>query len=305
MTSSPHRPRGTGIVLDHIAHWIPDLAAGAADLERLGFRLTPYTEHTHSPAPGAPVEPAGTANHCIMLREGYLEILAATKDTSLAKEIRARIARHVGVHLAAFGVNDAAAERERLVEQGFAQRPLVALKRATTLADGAEATLRFTVVRPQPGLLPEGRVQFLSQDTPELVWEQRWLEQPNGAQALTDLLLCVDDVDECARRYARYLRTDSQAMHDGAVLRFQRGTLSILTPAAVRASMPRVQPDPAPCMAGYALRVADLAATRGWLEQAGFACEQSANGALVLAMPASLGGVVAFHDGGGPPWRKH
>lgn len=303
MNTSPHTPQGDGIFLDHLAHWIPDLAAGAADLERLGFRLTPYTEHTHSPAPGAAVEPAGTANHCIMLRAGYLEILTAIADTPLAKEIHARMARHVGLHLAAFCVNDAAAERERLVAQGFAQRPLVGLKRAAELADGREVTLRFTVIRPEPGLLPEGRVQFLSQDTPELVWEERWLDHPNGAVALTDLLMCVDDVDECAQRYARYLRTAAQPLRGGRVLRFQRGALSILTPHALRDALPGVQTPPTPCMAAYALRVTDPDATAAYLRGAGFTCTRSDNGALILPMPASLGSVLVFHGGDGPPWQ--
>ena len=86
MNPSPHRPRADGIVLDHLAHWVPDMTLAAEDLQRLGFTLTPYTEHTHSPAPDAPVEPAGTANQCIMLREGYLEILTATADTARGKK---------------------------------------------------------------------------------------------------------------------------------------------------------------------------------------------------------------------------
>ncbi len=303
MTTSPHTPRGDGIFLDHLAHWVPDLAAAARELQRMGYRLTPRTEHSHSPAPGAAVEPAGTANHCIMLREGYLEILAATRDTPVAREVRAAVERHVGVHLAAFCVNDAAAERDRLIAQGFAQRPLVALKRGAQMADGGTATLRFTVIRPEAGSLPEGRVQFLTQHTPELVWEERWLDQPNGALALTDLLFCVHDVDECARRYARYLRTDASPLPAGRGLAFQRGTLAILAPGAARALLAGVELPPAPCMAGYAVRVADLQAARRHLEGAGLACLPAAGGSLVVPMPAALGGVTVFHDGSGPPWR--
>jgi len=299
-----HTPEGTGIFLDHLAHWIPDMAAGAADLERMGFLLTPYTEHTHSPAPGAPVEPAGTANHCIMLREGYLEILTATGDTEVGREVRARIAHHVGVHLAAFCVNDAAAERERLIAQDFPQRPLVGLERDAQMADGSTATLRFTVIRPQAGSLPEGRVQFLTQHTPELVWEDRWLHHPNGVDALTDIVFCVDDVDECARRYARYLRTDAEPLAAGGrVLRFERGAVSIMTRDAARTALAEIDPAPAPCMAGYALRARDLDATRSFLEQAGFTCLDAAGGAVLVPMPATLGGVVAIHQGGGAPWH--
>ncbi len=303
MSTSPHVPRGPGIYLDHLAHWVPDLAAAARDLERLGYRLTPRTEHTHSPAPGAPVEPAGTANQCIMLRAGYLEILCPTADTAIAQEVRTAMARHPGLHLAAFCVRDAAAERERLLAQGFAQRPLVALKRAATLADGRDATLRFTVIRPEAGSLPEGRVQFLTHETPELLWEDRWLDQPNGAVALTDLLFCVTDVDECARRYARYLRTDASPIASGRALAFERGTLSILTPDTASALLPGTTLPAPPCMAAYAVRVADPDATRAFLEGAGIGHARSGDGALVVPMPETLGGVTVFHAGGGPPWR--
>jgi hypothetical protein len=269
----------------------------------LGFRLTPYTEHDHSPAPGAALEPAGTANRCIMLREGYLEILTATRDTPLAAEVRGAMARHVGVHLAAFGVNDAVAEHARLTASGFPQRPPVALKRDAQMADGRSATLRFTVVRPEAGLLPEGRVQFLVQETPEQVWEERWLHQPNGAVALTDIALCVNDVDECAARYERYLRTDAEHAGRGRrVLRFQRGTLAIMTPLAARDAFAGAEPAVPPAMAGYALRCDDLAATRHFLEAAGYNPLTAGLGALVLPMAPTLGGLAVFHDGAGPGW---
>lgn len=304
MKPARHTPHANGIVLDHLAHWVPDMSAAAADLQRMGFTLTPYTEHTHSPAPDAAVEPAGTANHCIMLQQGYLEILTATADTAIAREVRTAIDRYVGVHLAAFGVNDAPAERERLLAQEFAQRPAVALKRQATMADGSEQTLRFTVVRPEPGLLPEGRVQFLTQHTPELVWEERWLTQANGAQALTDVLLCTQDVSECAQRYARYLRTDAApaGSESGRVLRFERGAMSILTPSAACDALHGLRLCPPPCIAGYAVRVLDVDSTGQFLRAAGVSFTTASNGSLVVPMPPSLGGVCVFHDGSGPAW---
>jgi hypothetical protein len=298
-----HVPADDGIYLDHLAHWVPDLDAAGAALEAMGFRLTPRTDHVHSPAPGAPVEPAGSANRCIMLREGYLEILAATADTPVGTEVRTALARHTGVHLAAFCARDAVAEHQRLVAEGFPQRPPVALERAATLQDGSAVTLAFRVIRPQPGLLPEGRVQFLTHGTPEWLWEARWLAQPNGAEALTDLLFVSDDVQACALRYARYLRTvPERAGDDVAVLRFARGTLTVLPAARALDVLGGLRAAPAPCMAGYALRVADLDETAAYLQGAGHEPRAAANGARLLAMPAALGGIVAFHAGQGAPW---
>ena len=64
-----------------------------------------------------------------MLRRGYVEILAATADTPLAQQLREQLARHVGLHLAAFGSADAAAEHRRLAAAGFPVLPLVDMRR--------------------------------------------------------------------------------------------------------------------------------------------------------------------------------
>ena len=55
---------------------------------------------------------------------------------------------------------------------------------------------------------------------------------------------------------------------------------------------------------GRLLQVTDPAATRAYLERAGFSCTEAAGGALVLPVPPTLGSVVVFHGGGGPPWRE-
>ena len=84
--------------------------AASALLERLGFLITPYAEHTHAAAHGGeePV-PAGSANRCIMLEAGYLEVLTPTGETPIAREVRAALERYTGLHLAAFCAADAAA----------------------------------------------------------------------------------------------------------------------------------------------------------------------------------------------------
>src|SRR3977135_669230 len=105
-------PAPGAVFLDHVAHFVPEMEAAAAALERCGFRPTPFTAQTNR-VDGMPV-PAGTGNRCAMLRQGYVEILTATADTELARQLRERIADHVGLHLAAFSSADAGAEHQRL-----------------------------------------------------------------------------------------------------------------------------------------------------------------------------------------------
>ena len=101
-----------------------------------------------------------------MLEEGYIEILAPTLDTPNAQRVRERMARYDGVHLACFGTPDAEAEHRRLAAQGFEPEPLVNLERTL---EGGE-TVRFKVVYVPPAKMPEGRVQYVEQLTPEAIW---------------------------------------------------------------------------------------------------------------------------------------
>src|SRR4029077_322213 len=91
-------PSPGAVFLDHVAHFVPEMETAAALLERCGFCLTPFTAQTNR-VDGKAV-PAGTGNRCAMLRQGYVEILTAVAtpsgDTDLARQLRERIADHVG-----------------------------------------------------------------------------------------------------------------------------------------------------------------------------------------------------------------
>ena len=299
MSSAGQLPAGEAIYLDHLAHWVPDIHAASALLDRLGFLLTPYAEHVHADG-GRPV-PAGSANQCIMLEAGYLEVLTPIGDTPIAEEVRAALGRYTGLHLAAFGVADAARHRERLVAAGFPQRPSVTLARDSTTADGAPCTLRFTVVRPQVGCMAEGRVQFLTHHTPDHVWQARWLEHPNTARALTDMLFCVNDPREASARYERYLGRRAEAVDGGYLFTVERGRLALLDAERIGQALPGIHIPCVPFMAAYAVECENLGNTLAVLRASGV--EYRAHEKRVLSIPAqpALGGTIAFTEGGAPP----
>lgn len=187
------------IYLDHVGWFVGDMGEAAA-FERLGFPLTPYTVHSNAGLDGGPPVPSGTANRCAMLRCGYLEILEAVGDTPLARQHRQALARYTGVHLLAFTCADAGAEAARLSAAGFKPEPTVRLRRTT---EAGEA--RFSVVRIAPDVMPEGRVQLLVQETPGVVWQDRFIARDNGIHALLGVVLEVADPDEAAARFGRFL----------------------------------------------------------------------------------------------------
>jgi hypothetical protein len=217
-------PSPGAVFLDHVAHFVPEMEAAAAALERCGFRPTPFTAQTNR-VDGMPV-PAGTGNRCAMLRQGYVEILTATADTELARQLRERIADHVGLHLAAFSSADAGAEHRRLTAAGFATLPLVDMRRPVATESGNEDA-RFTIARIAHGGMPEGRVQFLTHHTERLVWRDGFLDHPNGARALTGLWIAADDPAEPAERFARFAGRPACRAGEVTTVALDRGAVHI------------------------------------------------------------------------------
>ncbi len=280
------------LTLDHVAHFVPEVDAASAALERLGFTLTPFSVQSHRLQPDGPLVPAGTANRCVMFERGYIEFLTPTADTPLAEQLRVAIRRYTGVHLIAFGTADPQADYDRLAAGGFDPLPPVALQRPISTESG-EDTARFTVVRVPPGVMAEGRVQFCHQRTPELVWQSRWIRHANGATALAAVLVCVADPAEAAQRYARFTGIAAQQHGEAWALRTARGAVVFGAPAAWKQAL-GVAPPALPWIAGYVLETPDLEKT---CEVAGV--RRITGGHGIVAMPQSLGGVLVFGRPGG------
>jgi hypothetical protein len=284
---SGQRPAPGALVLDHIAHWVPDRAAAETELRRLGFAPTPFSEQFTRASPEAPPISAGTGNHCAMLERGYLEFLAPIGDTPNAASLRAGIARYTGVHLIAFGTVEPGRERERLAREGFGPLPAVALERDIGAPDGT-ARAKFAVVRTPAGTMPEGRVQFVEQRTPELLWQPRRLEHPNSATALTRVHLCVADPAEAVARFARYTGLTAATIDGAPGLATSRGDLVFRDPADTKAAL-GVEAPAVPWIAGCTLACRDLARVPPGRE--------AAQGRVVVPS-AALGGVFAFEETG-------
>jgi hypothetical protein len=282
--------------LDHVAHFVPDRDAAATALEQLGFTLTPFSEQSHRLERDGPLVPAGTGNRCVMLREGYLEFLTPFADTPVADQLRESIRRYVGVHLIAYGTPDADADFARLDANGFKPLTPVRLQREAQTATGT-TTVRFVVTRTAPGTMPEGRIQFCGHQTPEGVWQLRWIEHANRAAGLRRVFLCVDDPAGAARRYAAYtgIATDAVARDAGCefIQRPARGTLHLMDADAMQAQF-GLAPPTMPWIAGYELASDDLAITRAVIDASGMPTRMLADGRLLVVLPPALGGFMVF-----------
>ncbi len=285
--ASRNTPPPGDVYLDHTAHFVADQDSAAAALGALGFTVTPYSVQTvPDPATGAPT-PTGTANICVMLPEGYLEFLVHTADTPIGLEFRAALERRAGLHLAAFGVADAAERHAALASGGHAMRPLVHMTRDVETPAGP-VPAQFTVARLVAGTMPEGRVQLVTHGTEAAMWQPRWTAHDNGARRLAALVISAPDPEEAAGRFARFLGLSASPWRDGYRLQLARGAVEFLPEAAAEALVGEPVETGRPAMAAVRIAVDDLDAIRRRAEEADMPPRASGDG-LALPFGAALG----------------
>ena len=268
------KPAPGELFVDHVAHFVADLDAAARILESLGIKVTPTSVHQ------TPEGPAGTSNRCVMLEEGYIELLSPTHDTPVAQRVRGLMARYAGIHLVCFGTPDAEAEHRRLQAHGFEPQPLVDLSR-----EGG--TIRFKVVRLSPEKMPEGRIQYVQQLTPERIWGASDVNRLR----LEEVFVVAKNPAETAARWARFAGLIPSAMRDGVQLETARGRIFIGKRAAIAKRLGAAPP--APAIAGYALACRHPEKLAARCKAAGMKVQK--HGKRYAAMlPKALGGAWLF-----------
>lgn len=272
------KPAPGELFLDHLSHFVPDLDAAAELLERLGFAVTPVSVQKTDEGP------VGASNRCVMLEEGYLEFLTPTLDTPTARRMRERLELFVGVHLACFGTPDAEAEHARLAAHGFEPQPLVDLAR--DVEEGRQ--VRFKVARPAPEAMPEGRIQYVQQMTPEAIWTEKSLAHRNGVTGLKALYVVAADAADTAARWARFSAMLPRREDDLVVLNTARGRVIIGQAEELKKTLGDVAS--APALAGYALSCRHPQEFVARCSGLGLAVCKTAAG-HAISLPPSLGGV--------------
>jgi len=293
-------PVGGEVFLDHVGHFVRDQEAASQALARAGFAPTPVSIQYNPDG-----SPMGTGNITAMLTRGYIEVLFKAADTPLGREFEAALGGHAGVHLTNFAVVDAAKAHQRLSDEGFAMRPLVQFQRPVGTESGP-GIAAFTVVRLERGAMPEGRIQILTHQTEDTVWQKRWLAHPNGAMALIDVVIASPDVAEATARFERFLgRRARSAQFGQAAFVLDRGQLQLFSEATFTAMLPEIHVPRLPFIGAYAIQVRSLSAAGTLLRQAELPARQL-DEALVVPFPRELGvGAWLFVENAADlPWRS-
>jgi hypothetical protein len=256
----------TAVALDHVGVAARDLGPMAAAYERLGFTLSPVAQQSGRRRPELPVEPFGTGNRCAFLRHGYIELIAILDPALYDNTLNAFLARYAGMHILALAMTEEEANLARLRAAGL-DIPGVAWLERPVEPGGPVATFARLPL-PDP---PEGRVQLIRHLTPELVWQEKWMDHANKALALEEAILSARAPAETAARLSRLaglpvepdpaggylLRLPGAARAAGPFAPAMETRVRVLTEAALAEVLPGVTPPASPFMAGMVIRTED------------------------------------------------
>ncbi len=256
--------------LDHTGAIVEDLAVGAARWEKLGFTLSPQSRQSGR-MPGRDEEgPWATANRCAIFQRGYLELIGVV-DAGCFNPWTRFIGRFEGLHLLALRVANADAAYAALSERTDTLNPPV--QRARRLdVDGTIEAMRFRNIFSRDEAYPEGRYIVLEHQTPEFLWQRRFMSHPNGAQALSAALVCADDVPAQRARLEIVTGVSSQNGTDGIERFFPSGGGCIeLHATAAFEKRYGWRPVSTPCFAGVEVSFASREQARTLMAHNGIA----------------------------------
>lgn len=274
------------LYLDHGIIFVADLAAAAAEYQRLGFLLTPRGGHPS----------LGTANHTIMLDQNYLELLAVVTRGAGNERWAAILDRGEGLGGVALGTKDARATREALRSRGVAASDVVDFERPVGLGF-RQGAARFSVAHLPSEASPAIAAFFCQHHTPELVWRPEFQQHPNTAFAVAGLTIVDRDPERRSAAYQRLLGGAAIHSHPGGLELDLRGTRVLLvTPryAEARLGQRLALPEDGTRPLGVTLAVHSLATARQVLAANAVPFGPFGKGSILVVPPATRGVYLEF-----------
>ena len=207
-------------VLDHVVIDVRDrMDEAARAFAALGFQLTPRGYHT-----------LGSMNHLAMFATDYLELLGFGEGGAGRPELAPF---PIGLNGLVFKTEDADVVHAHALAAGLPILPVQSFSRPVEL-DGAHADARFRTTRLDPGRIAMGRVYFCEHRTPELVWRPEWQSHPNGARAISRVIVATGDPRRTASLFRALFGPDAVAEREaGCLVRAGAAQVELTVPGAI------------------------------------------------------------------------
>lgn len=274
--------------IDHCALIVRDLDTADRMMRRLGFRPTPRGIHSAH---------MGTANSTIPLRNGtYFETVGVLQPTPHNADRRERLARGEGVFGLALKTDDARAAAVEFEAAGIGSGEAVDFARPVELPVGLREA-RFTVARTRQGSTPGAWIFVCQHHTPDVVWREDYLDHPNGAQGIVEVVGVASDLVGLARTwvgvFGARLHKEARSVTiegSGAVIRFLDPESFRQRYHAVGAVPPADEPD----LAALHFAVTELKMVADLLGDHGVPFHRLESGTIAVGPTEACGAIFEF-----------
>jgi len=285
-------PRG----IDHVTHAVRDLAAAADFYRRAGFIVS--ARNHHPPA-------WGTENHIVQLPGCYVEILglgdmAATaphgpRYFSFGAFARDFLTREQGIAMLALQ-GRGAADTAEFRNSGLGDFELFDFAREGKRPDGTAVKLAFSLAFARDPKSPDAAFFTCLHHHPENFWNPDVQNHPNGACALTGVVLVADNPSDHHIFLSGFAdERDLQATSSGITIKIPRGEIQVMTPGSFRdhfgTTPPPVQRGARLAALRFGMR--DLGAAQELFSRANLPSHERM-GRVILGPDTALGATLAF-----------
>jgi len=287
--ANPAAPPRSGAIahltgIDHTLVGVRDLESARAVWQDLGFTVSPRGRHIGW----------GTANYCIMLEEGYVELLGIVDPSQFTNNLDKVLESREGMFALALASDDVDALARELTAAGLHPDGPKDLKRYLELPDG-DVLPAFKLLHLPPQETPELRAFICQHMTPELIRRPEWLSHANGARRLVAVTICSERPADAGFGYLPLFGEDSLMAGDGEV--------DVATPSGMLRFMPpqwlerryrgagEIPAVAAPWPAAMTIAVDDLDRAAGVLARRGIAFHAGETN-LVIPAAAATGTIL-------------
>ena len=270
--------------IDHVVIPTLDLAAQATLYRRLGFQVGARNRH-----------PWGTENHIVQFDGAFLELIglgegfeAPASDPrvfSFARFVAEFLARREGLAMLVLRSHDAEADRRAFAAKGLGDFQRFDFARRAQRPDGASVDVAFSLAFASCAALPQTGFFVSQQHFPENFWSREAQVHPNGASAISGVVITHEAPGEIVEFLSGFVDTPPKPIAGG----FSVASIECLTPDAFS----RRFGAGAPGAEGHGpaatrIAVADIAATATFLAERGVAFTRHDEMLIVDAMGARL-----------------
>jgi catechol 2,3-dioxygenase-like lactoylglutathione lyase family enzyme len=274
--------------LDHVVILVRDLDDADARMARLGFRPTPRGYHSAH---------MGTANATIMLPDRtYFETLTVLQETPANADVRAVLAEREGPFGLALKTDDAHGAADEFEAARIAAGGALAFVRPVELPDGTRDAC-FTVARTRADAIPGAWLFVCQHHTPDIVWREDYLEQPNGAIGLTEVIGIADDLAAIEDVYGMIFGERCRGMTDRVTIAAGDATITFLSPSAFIArfgALGEPVSGPKPRLAALRIQVRAFDGLQRVLQQHGVPWSEGYGQCLLVGSDAGCGTLFEF-----------